>query len=759
MTPVLSGHKFSFIMRKVYKIILRCCFYLFVLSGLIFIPSLTYSSIKADGGKGFDFKNRKMLDINPKNVKLVQLEADQVQFSQSTNKAIASGHVVVTAGTTTLYSDQLELEKTIGEAVASGHVYIDSPQMQVVNADTAIYNFNDSTGEFHNATVFNDPFQIKGKVISKVSENHMVMQNGFLTTCDHDIPHFRIATHRMDVYQKDKAIAKGVTMYLGQVPVMYLPQYVQDLKDRPIFTMMPGHSKDFGAFLLTTLHLKLSNRVKVLVNGDYRERVGIAEGVDVKYRTLSFGSGILRTYYTYENQIATRHLWKLYDNQGIKRGPTIRHELYRVEWRHQWQIDKDTNAIWQYYKVHDWDLNNTGFIKRYFLREFRHGSDISTYFLLTRNLPKGTVSFRIDASHVNQALQGVDHYPEIRYDLSGQKLGNTNFYLSNSDTFSNIKVSQPENDRKTMRMDVNNELSYPTKVAFIELRPFVGGEHTYYSRTNNVNERSVIRGQFRTGSDLTTHFYRMWNFHKNIGGVEMNGLRHVVTPLVSYSYVHRPTISASHFNQFDTIDALGQSHGIHFSLENLLQTKRNKQSVNLLRTLVETDYQLLEKSKGPGRGFGSVSSTVEFTPNGWLSFKADENYDNKKHHWNTANFDAYLNGGDKWSIGIGKRYAHHADDEFTTDLRYKINSKWKVKIFDRFIVDKGSVKEENYSFIRDLHEWEMEVEYRQERGVGASFFVVFRLKAFPNMGLNLFSDSFHQPKAGTQSPTEVNPNI
>jgi len=95
----------------------------------------------------------------------------------------------------------------------------------------------------------------------------------------------------------------------------------------------------------------------------------------------------------------------------------------------------------------------------------------------------------------------------------------------------------------------------------------------------------------------------------------------------------------------------------------------------------------------------------------------------------------------------------------TTELRYKINSKWKFKIYDRFIVDKGTVKGEDYAFTRDLHEWEMDVEYRQERGAGSSFFVVFRLKAFPNMGLNLFSDNYHQRKAGSQSPTEVDSNI
>ena len=737
--------------------------WLLVICSIVFISSQSFAGKNPYGETGFNlkknFKEQKGFGLKPQNVKSVQLEADQVQFSPDTNVGTATGHVVVTAEQTILYADQVELQRSIGEAVASGHVYIDSPQMQI-DADKAKFNFNNHTGEFQIGRVFNDPFQIKGKSISKVSDNHMVMQNGYLTTCDLDEPHFRMAAHRMDVYSGDKAIAKGVTMYLGKMPVMYLLQYVQDLKNRPIFTVTPGYKKDFGAFLLTTLTLKVSNNVKLIVHGDFRERLGLGEGVDVKYQTPRFGSGILRTYYTHEREIASHHLWNLYNSDGTKMGPTIRHERYRVEWRHQWQIDKDTNAIWQYYKVHDYDLVNTGFIKRYFLQEYRRGPDVNTYFVLTRNFYRGTLTYRIDASRVNHDLRTVERLPEIQYQLSAQQLGRTNFYLKTTDTFSNLQNDPNNGDihTKTMRVDTNNEISYHKKVAFIELRPWVGGEHTYYSRTVDLSQRSIINGQFKTGSDLTTHFYRVWNYHTNFGGLNINGLRHVITPSAIYLYAHRPAISISHFNQFDGIDGPAMSHNVHLSLENKLQTKRSKQSVDLIRTIVETDYGLISKFKGPGRTFGPVQSTVEVNPNSWLSFKADQLYDNKAAHWLNANFDTFINGGDKWSLAFGKRYARRQDDQFTSEITYKINPKWRFKIYDRFIVDKGTVKEEDYLLTRDLHEWEMDIDYHQERGAGAGFFVVFRLKAFPNMTLNLFNNSFHRPKAGSQSPTEQNLN-
>ena len=141
------------------------------------------------------------------------------------------------------------------------------------------YNFNDGTGEFRDARVYIDPYQIKGQKIDKISENYMTMDEGYLTTCDLDEPHYRMAAHRMDIYQHDKAIIHGMKIYLGKVPVMYLPYYVQNLKNRPIVTFVPGEKKDFGLFLLTTARFQVGDRVKVTLHEDMRERKVLVKGL------------------------------------------------------------------------------------------------------------------------------------------------------------------------------------------------------------------------------------------------------------------------------------------------------------------------------------------------------------------------------------------------------------------------------------------------------------------------------------------------
>ncbi len=689
----------------------------------------------------------------------VTLQADQVSFSSVDNKAHAQGNVVVNTKDQQLYCDQLQLDRVVQQVVAEGNVYLDTPQENVI-ARGLTYNFNDGTGEFRNARVYTDPYQMKGKTIDKVSANYMVVKEGYITTCDLDEPHFRMGAHRMDIYQKDRAIVHGMKIYLGKMPVMYLPYYVQDLKNRPILTFIPGHSKDFGMFLLTTMRLSVGPRVKLTLEEDIRERTGFSEGADVKYDTPNLGSGILRTYYAAEDKIYSKHIWKKYDKFGNKRGPTTHHERYRIIWRHQWKIDQNTSAVWQIYKIHDWDIINNGFLKQYFPREFRQGTQgaaTDSYFLLTRSIPHGTLTFHIEDTRINRPLRGVEYYPQIQYVVNNEQIGKTGFYVKSTNEFSNIiHQDYPKTfTHKTIRFDTYNDISHPMKIAFIQFNPHVGGEETYYSRSSDIHRTNILRGQFHTGADFTTSFYKTWGFQTNFAGLNISGLRHIITPTASYVYKHRPTFISADLNQFDGIDSLDKAHYIALGLENRLQTHRNGQIVDVIRALVSSNFALKENS-GTG-GFGPVDALIDIYPTDWLTLHGDSEYDHYDGHYNTANFDGTVNGKN-WSFSLGDRFTYSVGAELTTQIQYRINPKWSVSAYERLGAGRGGggvkdsgAKEEEYVVTRDLHEWEMDFAYHMKRGAGAEFFLIFRLKAMPKMKLDLFNTSFHQRRAGSQS--------
>ncbi|MBF0570933.1 MAG: LPS-assembly protein LptD [Candidatus Omnitrophica bacterium] len=688
----------------------------------------------------------------------VTLQADQVSFSSADNKAHARGNVVVNSKDQQLFCDQLQLDRTVQEVVAEGDVYLDTPKENVI-AQGLTYNFDDGTGEFRDARVYLDPYLIKGQKINKISDDYMTMDEGYMTSCDLDEPHYRMGAHRMDIYQHDKAIIHGMKIYLGKVPVMYLPYYVQNLKNRPIITFVPGDKKDFGLFLLTTARFQAGEHMKVTLHLDTRERDGFGEGFDVHYNTPNFGSGLVSAYYTDENQIASHHLWDLYNSQGVKVGPTMHHERYRIIWRHQWRIDKNTDAVFQYYKIHDYDILNNGFLKTYFPRDYQQNaqnSNYDTYFILTHSMPHGTLTFDVDTSRENRPLRGIERIPEVKYVLNNQQIGKTGFYAKSANTFSDLSYQNyPKTvNEKTMRFDSNNDISHPFKIGFISFNPHLGGEETYYSRTANISQSNIIRGMFRGSLDMSTKFYKVWDYHTNFAGLNINGLRHVVTPTITYLYQARPTFPASSLNQFDpSIDNLYRIHQFAFGLENKLQTKRDGQVVDLLRYLVTVNYGL--KGTTGHRGFDPYDTLLDFNPTNWLTLHNDNEYDFHAGHWNAENFDGviHVNG---WSFSLGNRYTRDEGDQLTTEWDYTINPKWKFKIYNSFPLTQATqgatgARDNQYILTRDLHEWEMDLGIDRMEGQGSTFYVMFRLKLFPDMKMNFFRSTFQPSRPGSQS--------
>lgn len=682
----------------------------------------------------------------------IEVSGDSMEYVMEGNKAIITGNARVTQGKTKLIADRIEFSKDASIAMAEGHVAMKSPR-GLFSGDKLTYNFATQTGDFTNVKIMTimEPSSMtsqkkiriyaQGQKAAKLGENHIAMKNGYFTTCDLSDPHYRIKSKTIDIYPRDKLVARNISMKVGRATLVHFPRFTQALDGKPKVTFVPGFKKDWGMFLLTTYRAYLNDHVQATWHLDYREKRDVAGGVDLKYDTMKYGSGTVRTYYMNERPITSKRVWM------PRPSPTPEHERFKVDWRHKWAIDEKTDAVLQYYK-----LSDSAFLKDYFRREYERDSSPQTFFLLTRNLSNGTVSFRTDA-RVNRFVGAVDRLPQIRYDISNQKIGSTRLYFKSANEYVNLAKKEPsptEVRKETIRFDSTNEVSYPMKVGFIEMRPFVGGRQTYYSKTTDPSQYNILRGMFLTGADVNTKFYRVYDAKTNFMGLDINKLRHIITPSVSYNFNHAPTVRSSILDQYDSVDSLDQRHYIHLSLENKLQTKRSGISTDLLRFVADTDFNLKE-DVGKG-GFNHVKTRMNFMPINWLAINADTDYDTIDDRLVSANFDLHFKDPKKsrWTFDLEKRYSPDVDDQITTDWSYKINPKWKFRIYRRFDILHNSLKAQEYTITRDLHCWEMDINYNETRGSGSEIWIVFRLKAFPEMGLD-FGTGFNKRKTGSQS--------
>ena len=674
-------------------------------------------------------------DISP-----VEINGDRVEYLLNENKVVAQGNVSVSKGDVTLRCDSLEFSNQSNMAYAQGNVVLVRGD-QRLTGDSLEFNFLTMKGDFEETVIAAKPFYGAGETVSRLEDNHMVLERGFITTCDLDDPHFRFVARKVDIYPGEKAVARNVRLQIGQVPILYIPKYTQDLTGRkPAFLITPGYDKDWGPFLLSRWRYEISPEVKGTVHVDYRQKKDLAWGVDTDYKTGRYGNGLIRTYYMNERDVKADYFF------AERTEPTIERERFKAEWRHKWNMDKDTSAILQYYK-----LSDATFLKDYFEREYEEDSNPSTYFLLTRNLSTGTLSFRTDA-RVNRFTSVVERLPEISYTLPNRELGDTGFYFKDTATYSNLtlKPSSPSEDAiKTMRVDSENELSYPFKVGFVEMKPYVGGRQTYYSRAKDPDDYHSIRGIFLTGADLSTKFYKIYETYIDRLGLNINRMRHVVTPSVSYLYRHDPTLENEALDQFDSVDSQVRAHSLSFNLENKFQTKREGKSVDIARLILGSNF-LLKEDPGKG-GFNTVSGDLELNPYDWWSLYFDANYDTVGEHLSAANVDFYINNeSDRWYGKFGKRFNRDVDDQVTTEWGWRVNPKWTFNVYQRLDLDTGTLKEQQYGFKRDLHAWTMALTFNETRGEGTEVWVVMTLKAFPEIGFDV-GTSFNRRKAGSQN--------
>ncbi|MFH1201280.1 MAG: LPS assembly protein LptD [Candidatus Omnitrophota bacterium] len=691
----------------------------------------------------------------------VIVDGDKVEFFSEEKKVTAEGNVIVSQKKAKLVCDKVTVYTETQDAIAEGHVRF-YYEKGVLFAEKFIYNFQSKKGKLIDADIESPPYYGKGQFAEKVSEYELKIKHGYFTTCDEKNPHYKLRSKKLNIFPGDKVVAKEVLFQVGKFPLMYLPSYTHPIDDRrPRVTVLPGRTKDWGYFLLSAWRYYFTENAMGRFHVDYREKKDVAWGFDHKYKIENMGEGLFKTYYMNERSISAKHVYEIYDEERN----TVEKERFRIQLRHKWEINPQETAILEYNKIKD-----ATFLKDYFLREYEEDGQPSSYFLYTRSLPEYTFSF-YTKKRTNRIFAEVERLPEMKIETPDLnitrlflednsptsdkglqfELQKTNAYFKNSTSFSNLVskgvVPDSEVSDQAKRFDTYNQLSLQRKFVFIETRPHAGFRETFYSK-DRYNDENLFRGIFDSGIDLSTKFYRIFDVTSDFMDIEINKLRHIITPTASYSYVHPPTIPSSKLNYFDSLDSIGQTNKMSLALSNKFQTKRENNTIDFVNFTVSSDYSF--KPKGDrGSSFSDFLFDLETIPYEWLRIEADATYDHFEDYFKTVNSDLTANITDKTSASFGYRYQRKSTRDYITNFNYRINPKWWFSVYERFEQLGRGLTEQEYTIERDLHCWTMAFTYSVKRGRGEEIWLVFSIKAFPEMGFE-FNKSYRAPKRGTQ---------
>ncbi|MFH1244853.1 MAG: hypothetical protein V1662_00020 [Candidatus Omnitrophota bacterium] len=685
---------------------------------------------------------------------------DQVEFLEQEQRLIAAGNVEIIYGDVKINGDKADICLATKEGIIEGNVVVYQKD-SVLSGEKATYNFDAGSGVIQQANFSSQLIYGKTPYAVKEGPNKISTRKSYMTTCDLAEPHYRIMARSADMFLNDKVIMRNVIIYVGDIPLFYLPYYSYDMKPtRPRVTILPGKDKDWGVYFLTGWRYEFNQYLKGLLHLDYREKKDVASGFDNYYTTNRFGEGFFKTYYMNERTLEGKHFWKQ---------PRITHEKerYMIHTRHNWKVDPRTDLRLEY-----WGLSDTTMLKDYFYKnDYERESSPESYLTLSRW--GSYYNFNLLAKkRFNKVFSCTEYQPQLKLDIPDVQIGgeDSKFYWKSENSFANLdkKEASPSNiDEDTVRVDSYNQIKHVSKIGFVNVTPYIGGRETYYTK-DKYGDHDWLRGALYTGVDFETKFYRIFNVNTSFWGSDINNLRHLVAPKIGYSYIHRPTVASEKLVQFDGIDSIERLDRFNFSLENKLQTKRkvsseistdmaegNLEAVDLLCLLITTsyDYRLPSGSK-----FSDVTFDVEFTPFNWLALEFDTNYDHLQDKFKSFNLDFYTDSGDKFKYGMGYRYGCDSHSEVILETSFNPTPLWSFGIYERFMF-KGYInglkkindmRVQEYKIVRDLHCWTSEILYNVSKGEGESIYFVFRMKAFPEMPME-FGTSYHRPKEGSQN--------
>lgn len=663
----------------------------------------------------------------------VIVNGDKVEYFAELEKVSAEGNVVIEYGKTTLTCDKIVVFTKTKDGFAEGNVEL-RDEKGLIRGKSLTYNFETQEGKITGADLKMAPYFCLAPKAEKFPSK-FVLYNAEITTCNLDQPHYHMYCRKVDIYPKDKIHAQGVKFVVGSVPVLYLPFFTQRIDDpRHGFSFQPGSSKEWGSYLLTAYRYYLNEEVRGILRVDYRANKGFAYGFDMEKFAGDFGNAHLEYYFIKES------LHGRGETEPIYKKP----KRYKLEYRHKWDIDNTTQFITE---IHDFSDKNL--LRNYFYRQFEIDPAPRSYTLFSHNYPNATASILLQ-KRFNHFFSETEKIPEVKLDTRKFQLMDSPLYYQNDSSITGFttRAEFTDADEDTVRVDTFNELSYPFKAAIFNLEPSVGIRNSYYSKDKNGSEQ-LLRNIFYSGCSISTKFYRTFeDVHLNAYGIEIDKLRHIITPSLSHQFINEPTLPAERLTAFDSIDSIVKTNQTVVSLENKLQTKRAEGAADLLRFIVSSPYDY--KLEGHGGRFGDITLDLELLPNSWLKFNSDAHFDFRRKSFRDGNFDLTFPLADNnGSISAGYRYTATGEDDnklLTFAFERFVNPKWKLRTYHRVELTKGTVfEEQEYALVRDLHCWEVEFVVNAKQKQGTTFFVAFRCKAFPDLGFD-FSKQHQGPK-------------
>lgn len=603
-----------------------------------------------------------------------RLAADTSETDLASGETTFRGHAVLEYGDLILAADEIRYHARTKIAQAAGKVVLTRGTQRMV-ADRCTYNLATRQLEVANLRLGQFPVYLSGESVTGTLDE-LVFTNATVFFRENARYTPALSAERITWRRGEVVSASGLRVGLLGGRFLTLPHFEHSLKADFIsyLTAKVGYRRSLGVFAEFGANLPVAPGLKLGAGGGLYSSRGLLIGPSGEY---SLGGGNP----TGGGSFRSGYINDFGDKERDVLGRPVPEERGFFEWTH-WQRPAPGWSIQGQFNY--W--SDSEVIRDFRPKEFYPVQEPDSYFEAAYAGDNFVVS-AFTRLHPNRFQRVQERLPEMRFDLlpSPAPLGLTQRFHAGAaflqeDTY--LLAPQIESTRLDAYYGLSRTLAPAPWFAFT---PVAGARLTHYAdATGGQSDHTRTFGEVGFDAHLTAS--ATFDYKNEIW--EIDGLRHLVTPRVSYRYAPeagdgRAFIPSLDRRVFATylqplsladrrhVDDFTRLDTLRLQLDNILQTRADYGSRNLASLTIAADYDFTHRR--PAKGLGDLHTELSLTPAPWLRLSAYERYDVHRRQQNEFNTAVEITDQEWWSVRLASHYLRNDYEEYSLDYRQRLN--------------------------------------------------------------------------------------
>ena len=553
-----------------------------------------------------------------------------IEYDTKQNCTIASGNAEFLNDSLRLQADRIYFFSENTKALAEGNVRVTNESLRLLTPVGAYWNVDKRLeSDTFRLEVLGHGVEgknLKGTTDHLAADKIVIHYNGV----QKDVAGIHITARKGELHTEDYFELWDAVFHVGVVPIWYIPYYRHDFNESILRWKadcgLIWRDKAHGRYLRNDLLFNLGWPIKPGIMFDYYRKHDFLVGGILEYNGEK-GSGFFKAARIHDSDLSTYK----------KSNPKAKNARFFAEWRHQGQLDANTDLLIQTEWMKDKDV----------IKHFRPDENDATRqhpdnFAEISHRTDNTVTSALVRYRFNHFQHIQERLPELRFNYLPSPLFDTPFYYQYGLGISHLREKSLDtsiSEKELRRLDAYAGLTAPLDLAsWCTFTPVINTRMAHYwGLHQSPRYHDYTKALWQVGFDLRFRAYGEYAYENDYW--DIHNFRHLLQPVIQYRYLphgHRgqeaiPAIDREaqdgnkvSLHEIDLlnrrdIDDFNDMHLVRLGLENFLYT--NYASQNPKQWLHCNFYQDIRLQKEQAqRKLADTFFDFEWNPAPFFSF-------------------------------------------------------------------------------------------------------------------------------------------